>query len=218
MQSILQRISVFALLLIVVIALAACGDATSTAQAGQPTSTANPAAQATHPASTATASGIAPTSGPALLGADIGTFVAQYGQPNDHTDVKIGQYHFQRYGDSNVDAFIVATDLTDGNAYLHRVDDITAASPSAGWTSSEASAKCAVFFPRDAVYKRQVATQNGIDKIYFSQSLASLFPASAFTDAQQNAVKAGYFDVLYLARTDGMIDDCDIIIGEQQTQ
>jgi hypothetical protein len=91
--------------------------------------------------------------------------------------------------------------------------------PNTGWSTTQANQMCGVFYPRDAVYKRQVSVQGGYDKIYFSQSLASLFPASSFVDVQQNPVKAGYFDVMFLYRdsSDTAIDDCDMLIGEQQT-
>jgi hypothetical protein len=57
-------------------------------------------------------------------------------------------------------------------------------------------------------------------KIYYSASLANLFPASSFTDAEQNMVKPGMFDVqvLYEDSSETMVNSCSIIIGEQQTK
>lgn len=174
----------------------------------------------TQPTAQATAT-VAPVSGPALLGSDIGTFVANYGQPNSHTDVAGGLYHFQRYPGSNIDFLIVMVDLADGGVYGTRVENVDVQAPDAGWTAQQADAECAAFLPRDAVYKNQVGLSGGYDKIYFSASLAALFLATAFTDANGNQVQAGLFDVQYLYQGQlaaSPLDGCSILIGTQQTQ
>ena len=155
------------------------------------------------------------TNGSALLGSDISAFIGKYGQPNDHSDVKDGIDHFQRYPGENTDFLIVATDFTGSTS---RAEDITVQAPNAGWSIEAGTEKCSTFFPSDAKYQRQVSLDGGYDKIYFSMSLASLFPASAFTDASGNQVKAGSFDAQYLVNSDQTISSCDIIIGMQQTQ
>ncbi len=144
--------------------------------------------------------------------------MAKYGQPNDHSTPSGGLYHFQRYSGSNLDFLIVQTDAADGAVYAQRAEGVTAQAPDAGWNQQEASVACAAFLPRDAVYKRQVGLTNGYDKIYFSASVAKLFPASAFTDASNNQVQTGLFDAQYLYKSGTTIDSCDILIGTEQTQ
>lgn len=185
-----------------------------------PTNSTTTAPQNNHPTGIVTSqpATTSPVNSPALLGSNIGTFIADYGQPNPHSSPSTGQYHFKTYPGENVDFLIVATDGTDGNAYTHLVYDINVQAPESGWTSTQASDMCGAFLPKDAVFKKQIATSNGIDKIYFSSSLASIFPASAFTDGQENQATPGSFDVLYLVRSDNSIDSCSIIIGQQQTQ
>ena len=191
-----------------------------------PTSAVQPTAQPTHaathkPTVKATSqptSQQAPTSGPAILGSNLGAFVANYGHPNDHSIANSGLYHFKRYPGSTLDFLIVVTDLTDGGVYANRVKDITVQAPHAGWSQQEATAACAAFLPRDAVYKREIGLANGYDKIYFSASLARLFPASSFVDVNGNQVQSGLFDVHYLYSSGTIIASCDILIGTQQTQ
>ncbi len=78
-----------------------------------------------------------PTSGPAILGGDLGAFVAKYGQPNDHSTPSGGLYHFQRYSGSNLDFLIVQTDAADGGVYAQRAEGVTAQAPDAGWNQQE---------------------------------------------------------------------------------
>ncbi len=99
---------------------------------------------------------------------------------------------------------------TNGNAQTSAV----------GWTTDEAKARCMTFAPADAHFKQQFiyANNSGYDLVYTSAELAKDFSATDFTDQQQNQVQAGTFDVSYLYASDGQhIDDCDLIIGEQQT-
>jgi len=201
-----------------------------TAQANQPVSNSQPTSVPTTQPTTTTAptsqsttqSVINPTSGPALLGSDLGTFAAIYGQPNDHSTPSVGEYHFKRYPGSNIDFLILWTDNADGGVYANRVENVNVqasdAGADAGWTQAEADASCAPFLPRDAVYKSQVGLTGGYDKIYFSASLASLFPASAFTDGNSNQVQSGLFDVQYLYASGSLIAGCSILIGTQQMQ
>jgi hypothetical protein len=180
--------------------------------------TAIDSARQTAAAATITAEDIKPTSGPALVGGDLGAFVAHYGQPNGHSTPDGGFFNFQRYPGSNRDFLIAQTDAADGGVYAQRVEGVTAQAPDAGWLQQEASTTCAAFFPRDAVYQREVGLVNGYDKIYFSASLARLFPASAFTDASDDQIQAGLFDVRYLYQSNTIIGSCGISIGTEQTE
>ena len=92
---------------------------------------------------------------------------------------------------------------------------------------SLAEAMCSPFFPADARYKRSVqipGTQSqfaAVDKIYFSATLAHEFTADNFTDANNNPVQPGLFDVFYLSGSNidlSHIESCDIQLGTQQTQ
>jgi hypothetical protein len=188
--------------------------------------TPTPAVQPTHaatpkPAVKATSqptSRQAPTSGPAILGSNLSAFVANYGHPNNHSIANSGLYHFKRYPGSTLDFLIATTDLTDGGVYANRVKDITVQAPHAGWSQQEATAACDAFLPRDAVYKRQIGLANGYDRVYFSASLAGLFPAPSFVDFNGNQVQPGLFDVHYIYSSGTIIASCEILIGTQQTQ
>jgi hypothetical protein len=221
--------------LIVIVSIADPVPATSTTQPTQSSTHAPTVATTTRPTSipthvvptmiapTATVKPVVPTvvptkapvavaSGPAVLGASIASFKHTYGAYNAHTDPAIGSYHWQRYADTRVatDALIVTADNSNGASTANDASTIDYA-PEQGVT------KCEQFFPRDAQYMKQVAVASGtdvyIDRIYVSASLATVFPVSAFTDAQQNPVKAGTFDVLNLGN-----NECTIQIGDQQTQ
>jgi hypothetical protein len=163
---------------------------------------------------------VASNNGPALLGSTISTFFAQYGQPNSHTNVKNGMYHWQKYADSNVDEYIIQTDIFDQGAYAPVVLSITVNADNNGWDAATTKSMVGRFLPRDAAYKSQVELPNGngYDKIYYSATLAKQFPSSEFTDVQQNPIKAGTFDVQCLTNPDRTINDCTIQVGTQQTQ
>ena len=167
---------------------------------------------------TQAATGSNPTSGQAVLGGGLAAFIAHYGRPNEHSTPASGLYHFQSYPGSNLDSLAVTTDLTDGGAYAGRAESITAQAP-AGWSLQQAIVACAAFFPRDAVYKQQIALADGYDRIYYAASLAQLFPASAFADFNGKQVQAGLFDVQYVYQPGTkMIASCILLIGTQQTQ
>jgi hypothetical protein len=181
--------------------------------ASQPTS--KPTKQATTGSSpTSSATGNSP-----VLGSNLSAFTAQYGQPNNRSAPTSGLYHYKQYPGTNLDFLVVKTDLGDWGVYAKRVENITLQAPSAGWSQQEASAACAAFLPPDAAYKQQVNLTYGYDNIYFSASLAQLFPASSFVDVNGNQVKAGLFDVEYLYQQGTKtVASCSILIGTQQTQ
>ncbi len=160
--------------------LAACGDSSSTAQPTQstiqPTSvpTIQLTAQSTHyPAS----------SGPAVLGAEIGAFVAKYGQPNT------------AQGGNEFGSLDVTFDNNRAIAILDQ-------GPDAGWTKDEAIAACLALAPPDNTYKRQMTLLDGtgaikaIQRVYFSASLAPLLPANDFTDENGNTDIPGTFGIV----------------------
>ncbi len=151
----------------------------------------------------------------AILGGNIQAFIQKYGQPNGHSQTQAGFYDFQQYPGENTDFLIISTDVADGVPYENTVLDIKVQSPNnSGFQNEE---MCKVFYPLDATYQRQVTIIGGIDKIYFSASLAKMLPASSFTDATQNQVTPGYFDITYLINADGTISSCDISPGTQGT-
>jgi hypothetical protein len=223
-----KRLSIAALVVVVIVAALIIA---TFVHGSQQVSTPRPITRTTHPTSQSTP---ASTSAPnlqatpqsttkaippaALLGSDIAQFVAIYGRPNDHSVPSAGYYHFRQYASSNLDFLIVQTDAADGGVYAQRVKGVMAQAPGAGWNQQEASAACAVFLPRDAVYERTVKLANGFDKVYFSASLAGLFRASAFSDPNGSQVKAGLFDVRYINRSGTIIDSCGILIGNEQIQ
>lgn len=177
---------------------------------------------------TAAPSGLIATHGIPHLGGPLSDFVGAYGQPNGHSSPPL--YHFMTVGD-NIDEYLV-----DGIGWScpsvqcmseQLVDDITVQSPdqNAGFTPSEAEARCMSYAPSDAHFKQKFvyADNSGYDMVYFSASLARAFPASLdsveFSDGNGGTVTPGTFDVSYLYADNGQgIGSCDIITGEQQTQ
>src|SRR5258708_2364866 len=164
---------------------------------------------------------VAPSSGPALLGSDISAFNSAYGPPNSHSQPNSDLYHYQTYPGQNIDFLVVLTDGSDAG-YTTIAESIDVQAPEGGWSMTLASARCAVFLPRDAVHKLDIPVAIGpaLDKVYFSQSLAGKFPADAFTDAAQNPVKPGTFDVqyLYTDNSESSVVGCVVQVGSQQTQ
>jgi len=143
------------------------------------------------------------TSVPALLGSPLATFIALYGAANDHSNAHSGEYHFKRYADVSVatDALIVNVDTTDGTTNVIGVQ----------FAPEKGSATCEQFFPRDAHFERQVNAPTGLDKIYSSSSLTSIFPKSAFSDVDNNDTTPGLFDELVSS------GECVVHLGTMQT-
>jgi len=147
------------------------------------------------------------------LGGPISDFVGKYGPPNDHSDTN--SYHWQRAANGPTDGLIVSPYPGTHNAGGIIVASINGAT----WTPSTAEAICAAYAPSDAhTLKRvELSSTQGYDVLSISSSLASRFSADAFTDANQNVIQAGTFDIQYLVKPDGSIDSCDLEIGQQQT-
>lgn len=156
-----------------------------------------------------------PASGSPVLGANINAFLAKYGKPNDHSSA--GDYHWLRGTNSNIDGLIV-----DTYPGTQQAGNITVAATSdPGWSLTGVSSRCLAFAPTDARFKQKIpyGDNTGYDEVYVSATLAQMFPASDFTDTNGQQVTPGTFDVSYLYGSDNQhIGDCDLIVGEQQTQ
>ncbi len=156
-----------------------------------------------------------------ILGANINAFTAKYGQPDSHTDKVSGSYHFQKYSDSNTDFLIAWTDLADGGADAQKIYSLSVQADTNGWSKDKATATCAPFLPRDAVAKSKVNLNDGsgsYDQTYYSASLAKMFPAADFTDANTNPVQPGMFDMQVQISPNATVSGCSIQLGTQQTQ
>jgi hypothetical protein len=193
------------------IALCACG---STTNAGV-------TATSTHAARTATPK---PSSGPAVLGGSGQAFIDRYGPLTSQSDLSAGDLHFRQYPGVALDFLIVdlGKRLADTPGDNNAASIVVAAPPDQKWTMTEARTQCGAFLPADAKMGQSVPVPAGhaVDYIYHSDTLAHVFAAAAFQDAQQNSVPPGTFDVLYLyasANATDQIVACDLELGSQQT-
>jgi hypothetical protein len=159
--------------------------------------------------------------GTAILGAQLSTFTAKFGQQNNHSSP--GQIHLARCGNSNSDQLIL-TQLSVASS-TGPITSILYASCST-WTISTAESLCSKFFPADAIYQKTVTIPGSasqfpaLDKIYYSATLAREFAADNFTDANKNQVKPGLFDANYLFENNNdttHIGSCNIQLGTRQT-
>lgn len=163
-----------------------------TSQASQhvisPTKAAQPTQAATHPLTLARS---------ASLGADISTFIAKYGQPHSvNGQQNNGGVSFSLYGNPNKIDLTVTTENAKALVILKN-------SPtSQGWDESEAIAACLAFAPPDSTYQREMTLLDpqgspiSIQRVYYSPSLAKLFPASDFTDENANLTTPGIFAIV----------------------
>jgi hypothetical protein len=174
------------------------------------------------PTPTTVTGNLTATYGPPRLGGPISDFIGKYGPPNDHTDLTSRTFHWFRDSSSNVDGLIV-WELTHPN----QVDSIDVQAVNGDMPNmSAAVALCTVYNPSNARQLKSIPLVNasgqasGVDVVYLSASLASVFSPDDFTDSQQNNVQPGTFDIQYLYKGDGTesIDSCSILPGEQQTQ
>ena len=187
----------------------------------QSTATSRPNATATQPVA---------QSGAAVLGGPGQAFIAKYGPLTSQSNATQGDLHFKQYPGVAADFLIVQTGkyvaIAPGDTDAYSI--AVAPPPDQDWTATAAKQTCAAFMPADAHSVKQVVTTDptskavdGLDDIYLSASLATIFPASAFQDANQNQAQAGLFDVWYLHAKEGdssQIASCTIMVGEQQTQ
>lgn len=92
---------------------------------------------------------------------------------------------------------------------MHATNRVNAASflntDGSGWVSlKSALPDCEKLIPSDAIYQRIVELYNpanglhiGTERVYFSPSLASLFPASDFTDEYRQVTTSGTFAIVF---------------------
>ncbi len=155
---------------------------------------------------------LTPTSGPTTLGQPLSHFIFRYGAPMDEQTQKDGIYNWNR------GAFFVLAFKSE-NYLVSGIDD--ANSDGNGWDSEASAAPlCKTFLPADSVYKRDVTISHGVpsdERVYYSASLAPLFPASTFTDENGNITTPGTFAIVYQydSATSMHITDCSIQIGLQ---
>jgi hypothetical protein len=158
--------------------------------------------------------------GTAILGAQLSTFTAKFGQQNDHSSP--GQIHLARCGNSNTDQLILSQLPVASST--KPITSILYASCST-WTISTAESLCSKFFPADAIYQKTVIIPGSasqfpaFDKVYYSATLAREFGAVNFTDANKNPVKPGLFDVSYLYENSSdttHIGSCNVQLGTRQ--
>ena len=165
------------------------------------------------------------SSGPALLGGSGQAFIDQYGPLTSQSNASAGDLHFRQYPGVAQDFLIVGLGsrfgITPGAQNAASI--LAAAPPGQPWTMSKAQAQCAVFLPRDAKLLRTVPVpaSHSVDYIYHSDTLAQVFPASTFQDANLSQTTPGTFDANYLyasANASDQIDSCDLELGSQQSQ
>jgi len=183
------------------------------------TATRKPSPTATHaPQATATT---APSGSP-VLGGPGAAFVTRYGPLTSQSNTTTGDLHFREYAGVAQDFLIVQLAKYFGETPGNLAASIlVSAPPGQPWDTSAAQAACSAFFPTDAQKVKTDPITTGEDVIYTSATLASLFPASVFVDANQNGVAAGTFDVMYLYSQSGnanSIDSCQLLLGSQQDQ
>ncbi len=152
---------------------------------------------------------IAPSLGPAIIGADVGTFVTRYGEPQEES----GSGYFN-YKDGNGKIYL---NITVDNGRVNTVsDDI-----SINWTPAQAKAACMTFLPSDSTYERKynvllLNSLGSVDYVYHSSYLANRFPAKDFTDENGNQTTSGTFELNVNYITDNTAD-CDVQVGLQST-
>ncbi len=141
---------------------------------------------------------LAATNGPTQLGQPITNFVKTYGQPD--SDGEFRQKTLLVYGASGWDITPVSK---DGSLVVDIYDYNT---DGKGWANiGEAAKTCEAYMPKDAKFQKTINypadSKQGIppatERVYTSSSLASLFPASAFSDKAGKSVPPGTFVIDY---------------------
>ncbi len=187
----------------------------------QTTSSSNSIIKATHsvPILTAQPTALIAQAGPIILGGDIGAFIAKYGQPRSNSQPANGIYVFASYG--NIHKYDLSVTTERGRAFYILLQ----APIEQGWDRTHAINACLAFAPLEKVYKRSMTLDNSNGKpvafqlVYISEALATLFPASSFTDENGKQTSAGTFGLLLndVLGTTSLISSCAIQIGIQGT-
>ncbi len=156
------------------------------------------------------------TGGQAVLGGTLDAFIAKYGTPHVRTQLTVGFHTSCSSGSADCEQ----VGLFPGTNSRYFVDTLSFSTPdSQPWASlGAAKTACRVGFPADAKLKSdgpdvRAGQTFGDYAIYTSASLAKIFPASFFTDAQGNTTTPGTFDVLILVTPSGTYSDCQIAAG-----
>lgn len=182
----------------------------------------NYASGASQPAGSATLSGVRPTaaptldtrptSGPVLLGAPLGPFVAKYGAA---TSAGGDEYTFQH---------ATLSVLLDTNQRSLSILDTAPAHQA--WSETTARSICLAFAPADRHYVRQITMLSDTNQpvalqfAYVSRALASQFPASDFNDENGDPTTPGAFGVViaYATGSTSRFAACSTQVGLQETQ
>ena len=185
---------------------------TSTTSDVQPTDTSNSDTPTIAP-TTGPSINIAPVAGPAIIGAEFGTLVAQYGEPQDQSD----SYNYD-FKDGNGKIYL-SVFVEQGRVQGLIYNPIT----TEDWTPAQGKAACLGFAPPDSQYQRKYdlfdATNAliGTEFVYYSASLASKFPAKDFVDEHGNQTTAGIFGMQLVYDTSlndtSKILECSIAVG-----
>ncbi len=152
---------------------------------------------------------IAPSPGPSVIGADVGTFVTRYGEPQE--ELSSGYFDYK-----DQDGKIYLTTTVENGRVNTVLDDI-----SINWTAAQAKAACMTFLPSDSMYERKynvflLNSLSSVDYVYHSSYLANRFPAKDFTDENGNQTTSGTFELNVNYITDNTAD-CDVQVGLQST-
>jgi hypothetical protein len=142
---------------------------------------------------TATAELLAKTGRPEL-GALVTRFIKVYGQPSNNSSPNDGLYDFNH----TLEVFTSHTNNRVNSASFLNTDG-------SGWASlKSALPDCEKLIPSDAMYQRVVELYNpanglhtGTERVYFSPSLASLFPVNDFTDEHRQVTTSGTFAIVF---------------------
>ena len=209
-------------LLLCIFAVYIYGSSTqATKKTSTPTTTGKTAESVSPGATNASTTQPTLNTGTAILGSQLSTFIAKFGQQNDHSSP--GQIHLARCGNSNTDQLILSQFAASSST--GPISSVLYA-PCSTWTVSTAESLCSKFFPADAAYQKTVIIPGSasqfpaFDKVYYSATLAREFSADNFTDAHKNPVKPGLFDVSYLYENNNdttHIGSCNIQLGTRQT-
>lgn len=156
---------------------------------------------------------IAPVTGPAIIGAKIGTLVARYGEPQDQLD----GYNYE-FKDGNGKIYL-SVFVEQGRVQGLIYNPIT----TEDWTPAQGKAACLGFAPPDSQYQRKYDLLDaanaliGTEFVYYSASLASKFPAKDFVDEHGNPTTAGIFGMQLVYDTSlndtSKILECSIAVG-----
>ncbi len=157
-----------------------------------------------------TESSLAPTYGRPQLGGPISDFIGKYGKPNTTPCPPYNLCWFKD-GSSNTEGLIVNKHLS-ASGYTSQVDWITVQTTNGQvWDAHQMQRIPLV----DAS-----GQSSGYDVAYQSASLSHEFTQDDFNygSTVSGNVPMGTFDIQYLYKSDGSIDSCSILIGEQQTK